>query len=379
MKLILSEEQQFLKDTALSFARDRTPVTHFRSLRDSNNIDCWDSGIWQEMVELGWSGILVPEEFGGSDFGIGGISVIMQELGKTLTPSPLLATAVLGVSVIKMLGSEDHKKIYLPKIVSGEITTAFAIDEGHHHNPFQIETSATLSDEHWVLNGQKVFVLDGASANTILIVARTSGKPGESNGLSVFVANKDSAGLEISQISTADCRNYANISMNNLKLSQEACLGAADMAGEIVEKVLDLARIAMAAEMLGNMEEAFEVTVNYLKERKQFGVAIGSFQALQHRAAKMFCEIELTKSAVMAAMHAADESSNDLERLSSLAKFQAGETLHLVSNESIQMHGGIGVTDEYDIGFYLKRARVAEQIFGTSEYHQARYADISGF
>ncbi len=379
MKLILSEEQQFLKDTALSFARDRTPVTHFRSLRDSNNVNCWDSGIWQEMVELGWSGILVPEEFGGSDFGIGGISVIMQELGKTLTPSPLLATAVLGVSVIKMLGSEDHKKIYLPKIVSGEITTAFAIDEGHHHNPFQIETSATLSDEHWVLNGQKVFVLDGASANTILIVARTSGKPGESNGLSVFVANKDSAGLEISQISTADCRNYANISMNNLKLSQEACLGAADMAGEIVEKVLDLARIAMAAEMLGNMEEAFEVTVNYLKERKQFGVAIGSFQALQHRAAKMFCEIELTKSAVMAAMHAADESSNDLERLSSLAKFQAGKTLHLVSNESIQMHGGIGVTDEYDIGFYLKRARVAEQIFGTSEYHQARYADISGF
>jgi len=379
MKLILSEEQQFLKDTALSFARDRTPVTHFRSLRDSNNVNCWDSGIWQEMVELGWSGILVPEEFGGSDFGIGGISVIMQELGKTLTPSPLLATAVLGVSVIKMLGSEDHKKIYLPKIVSGEITTAFAIDEGHHHNPFQIETSATLSDEHWVLNGQKVFVLDGASANTILIVARTSGKPGESNGLSVFVANKDSAGLEISQISTADCRNYANISMNNLKLSQEACLGAVDMAGEIVEKVLDLARIAMAAEMLGNMEEAFEVTVNYLKERKQFGVAIGSFQALQHRAAKIFCEIELTKSAVMAAMHAADESSNDLERLSSLAKFQAGKTLHLVSNESIQMHGGIGVTDEYDIGFYLKRARVAEQIFGTSEYHQARYADISGF
>ena len=362
MKLILSEEQQFLKDTALSFARDRTPVTHFRSLRDSNNIDCWDSGIWQEMVELGWSGILVPEEFGGSDFGIGGISVIMQELGKTLTPSPLLATAVLGVSVIKMLGSEDHKKIYLPKIVSGEITTAFAIDEGHHHNPFQIETSATLSDEHWVLNGQKVFVLDGASANTILIVARTSGKPGESNGLSVFVANKDSAGLEISQISTADCRNYANISMNNLKLSQEACLGAADMAGEIVEKVLDLARIAMAAEMLGNMEEAFEVTVNYLKERKQFGVAIGSFQALQHRAAKMFCEIELTKSAVMAAMHAADESSNDLERLSSLAKFQAGETLHLVSNESIQMHGGIGVTDEYDIGFYLKRALLRELV-----------------
>jgi len=379
MKLILTEEQQFLKDTAKSFSRDKTPTNHFRKLRDDNSSKCWDDSIWQEMVQLGWSGILVPEDFGGSDFGVAGISVIMQELGKTLTPSPLLATAVLGVSTIKLLGSGEQKNMYLPKIVSGEITAALAIDEGSHHSPFNIETSAKLEGDNWVLNGQKVFVIDGASADIILIVARTSGKAGESNGLSVFVADKNSAGLEISRISTADCRNYANITMNNLSLNQNTLLGEVDVAGEIVEKVLDLGRIAIASEMLGNTEEAFEITVSYLKERKQFGVAIGSFQALQHRAAKMFCEIELTKSAVMAAMHAADENSNELERLASLAKFQAGETLHLVSNEAIQMHGGIGVTDEYDIGFYLKRARVAEQIFGTSEYHQARYADISGF
>ena len=379
MKLILTEEQQFLKDTAKSFSRDKTPTNHFRKLRDDNSSKCWDDSIWQEMVQLGWSGILVPEDFGGSDFGVAGISVIMQELGKTLTPSPLLATAVLGVSTIKLLGSGEQKNMYLPKIVSGEITVALAIDEGSHHSPFNIETSAKLEGDNWVLNGQKVFVIDGASADIILIVARTSGKAGESNGLSVFVADKNSAGLEISRISTADCRNYANITMNNLSLNQNTLLGEIDVAGEVVEKVLDLGRIAIASEMLGNTEEAFEITVNYLKERKQFGVAIGSFQALQHRAAKMFCEIELTKSAVMAAMHAADENSNELERLASLAKFQAGETLHLVSNEAIQMHGGIGVTDEYDIGFYLKRARVAEQIFGTSEYHQARYANISGF
>ena len=379
MKLILTEEQQFLKDTAKSFSRDKTPTNHFRKLRDDNSSKCWDDSIWQEMVQLGWSGILVPEDFGGSDFGVAGISVIMQELGKTLTPSPLLATAVLGVSTIKLLGSGEQKNMYLPKIVSGEITAALAIDEGSHHSPFNIEASATLEGDNWVLNGQKVFVIDGASADIILIVARTSGKAGESNGLSVFVADKNSAGLEISRIATADCRNYANITMNNLSLNQNTLLGEIDVAGEIVEKVLDLGRIAIASEMLGNTEEAFEITVSYLKERKQFGVAIGSFQALQHRAAKMFCEIELTKSAVMAAMHAADENSNELERLSSLAKFQAGETLHLVSNEAIQMHGGIGVTDEYDIGFYLKRARVAEQIFGTSEYHQARYANISGF
>ena len=379
MKLILSEEQQFLKDTAQSFARDKTPAAHFRKLRDSDNAKCWDDSIWEEMVQLGWSGILVPEDFGGSDFGIAGISVIMQELGKTLTPSPLLATAVLGVSIIKFMGSEEQKNTYLTKIVSGETTTALAIDEGSHHNPFDIETTAKLEGKSWILNGKKVFVIDGASADTLLIVARTSGKSGESNGLSVFIADKNSAGLEIAKISTADCRNYANITMSNLTLDQNALLGELDVAGEVVEKVLDLGRIVMASEMLGNTEEAFEITISYLKERKQFGVLIGSFQALQHRAAKMFCEIELTKSAVMAAMHAADENSNELERLSSLAKFQAGETLHLVSNEAIQMHGGIGVTDEYDIGFYLKRARVAEQIFGTSEYHQARYANISGF
>ena len=379
MKLILTEEQQFLKDTAQSFARDKTPVTHFREIRDSENINCWDDATWKEMVDLGWSGILVPEQFGGSEFGMAGISVIMQELGKTLTPSPILATSVLGVATINMLGSEEQKSNYLPKIVSGEVTTALAIDEGNHHNPFNVEATAKLDGDQWILNGKKVFVIDGASADTILVVARTSGKTGESNGISVFAIDKDSAELDITKISTADSRNYANIEMSDLKLEQKALLGEQDLAGETLEKTLDLGRIAISAEMLGNTEEAFEVTVNYLKERKQFGVQIGSFQALQHRAAKMFCEIELTKSAVIAAMHAADENSNELERLSSLAKFQAGETLYLVSNEAIQMHGGIGVTDEYDIGFYLKRARVAEQIFGTSEFHQARYADISGF
>ena len=379
MKLILSEEQQFLKDTAQNFARDKTPVTHFREMRDSENNQCWDDAIWKEMVELGWSGILVPEKFGGSEFGMAGISVIMQELGKTLTPSPILSTSVLGVSTINLLGSDEQKSNFLPKIVSGELTTALAIDEGNHHNPFNIEATANLKGDHWVLNGKKVFVIDGASADVIFIVARTSGKAGESNGISVFAANKDANDLNISKISTADSRNYANLEMCDLKLEQNALIGEQDLAGETIEKILDLGRIAISAEMLGNTEEAFEVTVNYLKERKQFGVQIGSFQALQHRAAKMFCEIELTKSAVIAAMHAADENSNELERLSSLAKFQAGETLHLVSNEAIQMHGGIGVTDEYDIGFYLKRARVAEQIFGTSEFHQARYANISGF
>ena len=263
MKLILSEEQQFLKDTAQSFARDKTPVTHFRELRDSENSQCWDESVWKEMVELGWSGILVPEKFGGSNFGMAGISVIMQELGKTLTPSPILSTSVLGVSSINMLGSDKQKDNYLPKIVAGELTTALAIDEGNHHDPFAVETSAIIDGDHWILNGKKVFVVDGASADIILLVARTSGKSGESNGISVFAANKDTTGLNITKISTADSRNYANIEISDLKLEQSALLGEQDLAGETLEKILDLGRIAISAEMLGNTEEAFEVTVNY--------------------------------------------------------------------------------------------------------------------
>ena len=274
MKLILSEEQQFLKDTAQSFARDKTPTNHFRKMRDNGNAKCWDDSIWQEMVQLGWSGILVPEEFGGSDFGIAGISVIMQELGKTLTPSPLLATSVLGVSTIKLLGSDDQKTTFLPKIVSGEATTALAVDEGNHHSPFDIEATATLEDDKWILNGQKVFIIDGSSADFILIVARTSGKKGESNGLSVFIADKNSTGLEVSQISTADCRNYANLVMSNLTLNADALLGEVDIAGEIIEQVLDLGRIAMASEMLGKSlvtkqsgEEGMPCNAVYLVEK----------------------------------------------------------------------------------------------------------------
>jgi alkylation response protein AidB-like acyl-CoA dehydrogenase len=198
-------------------------------------------------------------------------------------------------------------------------------------------------------------------------------------GLTLFLVDANSNGFETKKLDMADSRNYSNINFNNVKIPDSNILGDLETGGEIIENVLDIGRIAMASEMLGNAEAAFETTIDYLKQRKQFGVLIGSFQALQHRAAEMFCEIELTKSSVMGAMKAADEGSNELQRLSSLAKTMAGETLHLVSNEAVQMHGGIGVTDEYDIGFFLKRARVTEQIFGSSKYHTERYANLSGF
>ena len=379
MKLVLSEEEQFLKDTAKNFADERSPISHFRSLRDNNDPKLWDKDIWSEMVKLGWPGILIPEEFGGSNFGVTGIGVILQECAKTLTPSPLFATGVLGAYAITQFGNDDQKSNYLPKIVSGEITTALAIDETSHHEPSKTEMTAKKNDSNFILNGKKIFVIDGASADILIVLARTSGVKGDSTGLSLFILNSDTSGIETKKLDMADSRNYANISFNEVIIDETSLLGDLETAGETVESILDIGRIAMSAEMLGNAESAFEITLDYLKQRKQFGALIGSFQALQHRAAEMFCEIELTKSSVMAAMRAADENSNELQRLSSLSKTMAGETLHLVSNEAIQMHGGIGVTDEYDIGFFLKRARVAEQIFGSAKYHTERYANLSGF
>ena len=379
MKLVLNEEQQMLSDSAKDFAANRTPVNHFRSLRDNNDPLNWDKDVWKEMVDLGWSGILIPEEFGGSDFGLAGISVIMQEVGKTLTPSPLFATAVMGASAINTFGTQEQKAEYLPKIAAGKITTAIAIDEESHHAPFNSIAQAELVGDKWVLNGKKKFVVDGASADILIVLARTSGVKGDKAGLTLFIVDANHTGLEIIKTDMADCRNYANIVLDNVTISKDALLGDQESGGEAIDKILDEGRIALSAEMLGNSEAAFEMTLNYLKERKQFGVLIGTFQALQHRAAEMFVEIELTKSAVMAAMQGADENNNDLQRMASLAKSIAGETLYLVSNESVQMHGGIGVTDEYDIGFYMKRARVAEVIFGGANFHQERYANLSNF
>lgn len=379
MKLVLNGEQQMLRDSAKDFAEQRTPVNHFRSLRDNKDPHNWDKEIWKEMVDLGWSGILIPEEFGGSDFGLAGISVIMQEVGKTLTPSPLLATAVLGASAIASYGTQEQKSKYLPMIASGEITTAVAVDEESHHRPFNTVSSAKAEGDKWVLNGKKKFVVDGASADVLIVLARTSGTKGDSTGLTLFIIDSNVDGIEVIKTDMADCRNYANIVMNDVTVDKDALLGDQESGGEAIDKILDEGRIALAAEMLGNSEAAFDITLNYLKERKQFGVLIGTFQALQHRAAEMFCEIELTKSAVMAAMQGAEDNNNDLQRMASLAKAIAGETLHLVSNESVQMHGGIGVTDEYDIGFFMKRARVAEVIFGGANYHQERYANLSNF
>ena len=376
MTLTLSEEQAFLKDTAKKFAQEKTPTTHFRQIRDTENPECFDRNIWTEMVAQGWSGILIPEKYGGSNFGLAGIGVVLEELGRTLTPSPLFATSVVCATLINKAGNESQKKEYLTKIASGDITMAFALEEGPRHQPSSIKLEAQKNNDTFVLNGKKNFVIDGGFANYIIVAAKTSDKEDES---SLFILDKNSKGLNIIPTVMVDHKNSANIEFKNVIASAENILGSENSAKEIIDETLDIARAALSAEMLGGALEAFDITLNYLKEREQFGEKIGSFQALQHRAALMFTELELCKSCVIEALTAFDEGSNDLQRISSLAKSKMGETFFNVSNEGVQMHGGVGVTDEYDIGLYMKRARVAEQTFGNTEYHRNRYAELTGY
>ncbi|MDC3018871.1 acyl-CoA dehydrogenase family protein [Gammaproteobacteria bacterium] len=378
MSLVLNEEQVFLKDSAKKFASEKTPTTHFREVRDSEIDNCYDDNIWHEMVSLGWTGILVPEEFGGSNFGVAGISSILEELGRTLTPSPLFSTAVVGVSLMKH-ASDDAKKDILTKVVQNGLRLCFAIEESNHHDPVKISCEAKKDGSNFIISGEKSFVIDGGFADKVIVACRTSGEKGSKEGLSLFVLDSDSKGLTITPTKMVDSRNAANMKFENVKVSSDMLIGKEDDAYEIIESVLDISRAAISAEMLGSALQAYEITLDYLKEREQFGSKIGSFQALQHRAAIMFSELELCKSCVIESITSFDEGGNDSERLASLSKAKVGEVFHLISNESVQMHGGIGVTDEYDIGLYLKRARVAEQIFGDSNFHKNRYAELTGY
>ena len=379
MALILNEEQQSLKDIAREFLQKNAPVTHFRKIRDTENELGYDETLWKEMVDLGWSGILIPEEYGGFDFGMVGMGSIFEEMGKTLTPSPLFSTGVLGASLISLGGNNSQKQSLLPKIVDGSLTTALALEEGSRHSPFSINTKAVKDGDNFKISGEKTFVIDGHTADLLIVAARTEGSTDDSSGISLFLVDPDSEGIEITRTSMVDSRNAASIQFKDAIVSSSEILGEQNNGAGILEEVLDRAQIAISAEMLGNASQAFDITLEYLKERKQFGAVIGTFQALQHRAAEMYSELELTKSSVIAACNAVDENSNDLKRMASLAKFKAGETNYLVTNEAVQMHGGVGVTDEYDVGLYMKRARVTEQIFGNSEYHLDRYATLSDY
>ena len=379
MTLVLSSETQMVRDTALEFFREHSPVIELRKLRDSNDPDGFSRALWRTMAELGWTGFLVSEEHGGTGFGVSGLAQVMEAAGRSLTASPLLSTALLGASLIDMAGTSDQKDNHLPSLVAGERIFALALEETSRHAPTRIATTAAATAGGYTLNGQKCFVLDGHVADVLIVVARTSGGRDDRQGISLFLVPGDAAGVARTRTIMVDSRNAALVTLDNVQVGKDAVLGPVGQGADILETVLDRARACLAAEMLGSAAEAFDRTVQYLKDRKQFGVAIGSFQALKHRAAEMFCEVEVTRSAVIAACSALDDNANDAAALSSLAKAKASDTLYLCGNEGVQMHGGIGMTDEHEIGFFMKRARVAQATFGDAAFHRDRYAALLGY
>jgi alkylation response protein AidB-like acyl-CoA dehydrogenase len=379
MAMILNEEQNMLRDSARDFVSDKGPVSAFRKIRDDKNADGFDKALWTEMAELGWAGVIIPEEFGGADFGFQGLGVVLEETGRTLLPSPLVSTIVLGSSALILGGSDAQKKALLPAIAKGECLLALAAEEGAHHAPHHVETTATADGDGWVLNGSKCQVLDGHVAHHLIVSARTSGNASDRDGISLFLVPADAQGLNVQSLSMVDNRNASNVTLKDVRVDGAALLGDKDKGADLLDAILDRGRIALAAEMLGAGQQVFEFTLEYLKERHQFGQPIGTFQALQHRAVKMFGELEICKSVVMEALTAVDEGRDDVPAMASFAKAKVGEAMHLISSEGVQMHGGIGMTDEHDSGLYLKRARVAEHTFGSSAWHRDRFATLSGY
>jgi alkylation response protein AidB-like acyl-CoA dehydrogenase len=376
---VLSEEQTMIRDGAKSWVQEKSPVTAFRKVRDSGNEDGFDRAAWKEMAEMGWAGILIPEEFGGTGLGYLTLGLVLEETGRTLTASPLISTALTATTALLLGGSDAQKKKYLPQIAEGNLIATLAVDEGPHHAPEKIALKAEKSGSGFKLNGKKNFVLDGGTAGLVIVAARTSGKPGDKSGITLFLVDGKASGVSRERLKTVDSRGVANLTFSNVEVGADAVLGPVEGGSDILEATLDRARAGLTAEMLGQAMQSFDITLEYLKTRVQFGQVIGSFQALQHRAAKMFTDLELARSCVEGALQAIDKDANDVAQLASLAKAKVGDLVHLVSNEMVQMHGGIGMTDAHDAGLYLKRARAQEATFGGSSYHRDRYATLLGY
>nr|WP_087575449.1 acyl-CoA dehydrogenase family protein [Sphingomonas sp. CDS-1] len=381
---MLNEEQQMLKDMASEWVRDRLPVTALRSLYGHDgggrpDAEGYDPEAWAEMAQMGWAGILVPEAHGGSDFGYRSMGLVLEELGRTLGASPLLSSALVAASALRLGGTEAQQARWLASIADGSAIGTLAAEEGAQHGREKIALAATALEDGWALNGVKRPVQDGMIATFAVVAARTGGAPGDRDGITLFLVEAETPGLSRDALDQIDARRPAILTFDNVAVGVDAVLGEVGKGADLLDALFDRAAIGLAAEMLGNASQAFDTTLDYLKTRVQFGAIIGSFQALQHRAAEMFGELQLARSAVEAALDAIDANDPALPALASLAKATMGETLHGISSQMVQLHGGIGMTHEHDAGLYLKRARVAAQCYGSTAWHRERWARLNGY
>jgi alkylation response protein AidB-like acyl-CoA dehydrogenase len=380
MDLVLSEEQLLLQHTAREFVRNHSSLRRIRALRDSRDPVGFSRELWIEMAKLGWLGIIFPEEYGGAGLGYMDLMVVLEELGRGLMPEPMVSTVLLGGTAVAMGGSTTQRQAWLSPLITGDLLLALAYQEPHsrydHHH---VETRAAKTATGWVVNGEKVHVLDGYGADRLIVSARTAGGITDGSGISLFVVDAHAPGVRVERQWRIDSQNAAVVRLADVAVTAYDALGTVDGGGALLDAVIDRATIGLCAEMLGSMSAALEMTLEYLKTRVQFGVPIGSFQVLKHRAAKMYIETELARSAVMAAHRAVDEGSTEITRLASLAKARCSDAFVLIGNEAVQIHGGIGMTDEHDVGFFIKRARAAEMTFGDAAFHRNRYAELHGY
>jgi alkylation response protein AidB-like acyl-CoA dehydrogenase len=379
MSLTLNPEQQLLRENARQWVREAAPVGQLRRLRDTRDESGFSREAWQQMAELGWPGIVFPEQYGGLGLGFVELGVVLEECGRTLVPSPLIASVLLGGGVVAEGGSEPQKQAILPGICDGTRIVALAFEETPRFNPYQINCKAERQGNSYKLTGQKTFVLDGHVANNVIVAARTSGAAGDRDGITLFLLESSQKGLKIERTSMLDNRNAAKCTLEAVSVPNSSVIGQIDKGADILDPVLDRAAVGLSAELFGIISQAYETTLDYLKTRVQFDALIGSFQALQHRAVDMFCELELSKSMVLNALSAIDEKRDDASLMASAAKARLSEASRWITREAIQLHGGIGMTDEHDMGFYLKRAVTAEVTFGDAAYHRNRFATLSGY
>ena len=373
MALVLSEEQQMLRDSAKTFIQEVSPVGALRQLRDSG--EEWSPELWSGMAEMGWTGIAIAEEFGGLEFGYVGAGLVVEECGRTLAASPLQSSSFVCASLLEAAGSVAQKESLLAEVAAGEKILALALSENDRFDPTRIEMTAIADGDGYRLSGSKKHVLDGAIADTFIVVTKIDGE--ESLGL--FLVDRNAKGLTIDNTLNTDNRRVAALKFEAVRVESDAVLGESGISDDALTRALDIGAVLSAAELLGIAQESFERTLDYLKERKQFGVVVASFQALQHRAAQLFCELELCKSCVLKALQAIDQNDPDRSRLASMTKAKIAKTAKLAVNEAVQMHSGIGMTDEFDIGFFMKRSAAAGQEYGDYYYHANRFASLGGY
>lgn len=378
MPLYLNEDQVMLRDSAREFLKSEAPVSHLRKLRDDNCKDGFRHALWKQFAEMGFTGILIGEDDGGLGLGHVEAGVVLEEVGRNLSPSPFLTTAIAGVAALNE-GGKHLKDKFFPGILSGDTVLALAIDEGAKHRPAHIETRAERSGNGFKLSGKKQFVVQGASADALIVAVRTAGAAGETDGLTLFAVDKDASGLSLESSRLVDSSMAAHVTLDGVEVDGDAVIGEVDNGWKVLTALLRAGRAGSAAELVGVGAGAMDMTVDYLKQRKQFGKLIGEFQALQHRAAHLYSEMEIARAAVLKAQQLLDEGQDSAEIYVSVAKAKAGRTTNLVVREGVQMHGGIGMTDEYDIGFYMKRDRALNEFMGDANFHAGRVAEIFGY